>query len=295
MDRLILTGTVRHEGTDYRGRRTSITFDPAPHQDWVWRVNGEDVPITADCMESRPRRVALSYLGHSFNEFEHVGILRAAGLREVRVSLEAGKDWPPYSGSSFALWQAVMPHVRICGELAPYYPLNQIVHRAGDERWTRYGQERNGGLSVGGRIDYPGLGKHDFKHSYPNEDLRPLVRARTLGWPPRIKPWLQLASMLGLWPHYMNVVWPGDEPAQLVLEETGRHRMLDMLGILNFAAPADTYLAGALYSYKGSHETDLAVLKSLTDRTLRSLEQAVEIARERTGRPGNGDSMLELS
>jgi hypothetical protein len=270
VDRLVLTKTVRHEGRDFWGRYSCLTLEPAENvtDDWLWHIRGRgDVPITPDLMVSLPRRVALEFEGHCLNEFEHIGILRAAGLRGVRLSVEP-RGWPPYDGGSCALWAAVMPkpHTRRESTLHPYRPDTTVRHALPQDsgRVVSYSDEGNDSdvLHMSGIIDYAGLGEHRFGHVYPEDDFADLVLAHTLGWPMSLQPFARLAGALG-WPHYWRILWPQDYTKARVLEETGRHRMLDMLAILNFAAPADSYLCGALHTYMGGHANDLGLLKQL--------------------------------
>lgn len=269
MDQLVLQNPVYHEGQDFIGRRTSIMLEPNPkHTGWVWSIDGKDIPITPDIMVSRPRRVVLEYGGHTLNEFEHIGILRAAGLQHVRIRMFEKKAWPPYDGGSFALWQAIIPHVYKDGWLKPYrLPRNETSKLPGDKgRFVTYlgdGNDREV-LRMTGLVEFPQIqeGVHHFGHMYPQADLRPLVQARTLGWPAWLYYLSKTASML-CWPHHERVAWSQEATPAAILSEIGRHRMLDALAILNFLAPAGTYLAGAFHSCKGSHATDLTLIKKL--------------------------------
>ncbi len=269
MDRLTLQETVLHEGRDILGRRAAIMLSPNPkNTGWVWDAGGRDIAITPDIMVSKPRRIALQYQGHIFNEFEHVGILRAQGLQHVRIRLLTKHGWPPYDGSSTALWQAVIPHMYKDGWLKPYHlPHNDIAKLPYDEgRFVQYRGDGNDRevLHMTGLVEFPQIQReiYRFGHMYPHDDLRPLVQARTLGWPPWIYYPLQAASMMG-WPHHKRINWPQEAKPVVVLDEIGRHRMLDALAILNFLAPNGTYLAGMFHSCKGNHATDLALVKKL--------------------------------
>lgn len=270
MDQLILDKIIRYEGCDFLGRYACLTLEPNLKQTgWVWNVGDHDVPITPDIMVSKPRRVALTYGEHELNEFEHIGILRAAGLQHVRIGTSRKKGWPPYDGGSLALWQAVMPYVHKEGALEPYRA--SVLHTSyalpkDRSRMVTYigdGNDYNV-LRMTGLVDFPSIQKeiYRFGHVYPNDDLRELVRARTLGWPPVLRNVSWIASKLG-WPHHGRIVWPQDASPQEVLDEIGRHRLQDALGILNFAAPTGTYLAGGFHSCKGNHATDLGLLKQI--------------------------------
>lgn len=272
MDRLTLQETVCHEGRDFFGRRAAIMLSPnTENTGWVWDVEGRYIPITPDIMVSKPRRIALQYAGHVFNEFEHIGILRAAGLQHVRIRLLTKHGWPPYDGGSFAFWQAVMPHVHKDGWLKPFLAQNgtyMLPIKRGNKqaRFVEYygdGNDRDI-LCMTGLVEFPRIqnGVYRFGHVYPQADLRPLVRARTLGWPPELYYLSKTVSMLG-WPHHKRINWPQEAKPAAVLDWIGRHRMLDALAILNFLAPTGTYLAGAFHSCKGNHATDVALVQKL--------------------------------
>ncbi len=269
MDRLTLQETVTHEGRDFFGRRAAIMLSPNPNNTgWVWDVGGRDIAITPDIMVSKPRRIALEYNDHVFNEFEHVGILRAAGLQHVRIRLLTTNGWPPYDGGSFALWQAVMPHMYKDGWLKPYrLPHNGIAKLPYDEeRSVQYrgdGNDRDV-LHMTGLVEFAHIQKeiYRFGHVYPQADIRQLVQACTLGYPFWLYYASKTASMLG-WPHHKRINWPQEAKPAEVLDWIGRHRLLDALAILNFLAPTGTYLAGGFHSCKGNHATDLMLVKKL--------------------------------
>ena len=226
-------------------------------------------------MVSKPRRVALVCGSYELNEFEHIGILRAAGLQHVRIWSARKKAWPPYDGGSFALWQAVMPHVYKEGTLKPYTVPAHTSYALPEDpsRWVSYtgdGNDRDV-LRMTGLVEFPCIQKeiHRFGHVYPQADVRKLVRARTLGWPPVLHNVSLLASKLG-WPHHKRIVWTQETSPQEALDEIGRHRLLDALAILNFVAPTGTYLAGGFHSCKGNHATDLGLVKQLVaDKVVR--------------------------
>jgi hypothetical protein len=276
VDQLLLRQTVRLEGRDILGRYAVLAIGPNTRKTgWIWEVGGKYIRITPDIMESLPRRAALRYGKHVLNEFEHIGILRAAGLQHVRISCSGA--WPPYDGGSFALWQAVMPHAYKSGELRPYLvPKDAGYHLPSDNsRFVSYFRDTNDKklLRLTGVVEFPKLQEaiYRFSFNYPNGDLLALVRSRTLGWPPHTR---QLALVADKsrpllkffgrdWPHYNRILWPDRVAPQKALEEIGRHRLLDALAILNFLAPDGTYLAGGFNTVKGNHATDIGLLRQL--------------------------------
>ena len=268
IDQLKLRHIVRHEGFDFLGRRSVLMLEPTHNTGWIWGTGGKDIPITPDIMMSKRRRVALVYEGSELNEFEHIGVLRATGLRNVRVW--CSQTWPPYDGGAFALWQAVIPHVYKEGILEPYRAPVMLESADLEEEPGRYSQYSGTGndydvLRMTGGVEFLRIHPdyYRFGHMYPKDDLLPLVRARTLGWPPSLRNASWLASKLG-WPHHERILWPQDHFAAEVLAEIGRHRLLDALAIINFLAPAGMYLAGSFHSCKGNHATDLELLKKLS-------------------------------
>jgi hypothetical protein len=276
MDQLVLTRVVRLEGRDIRGRHSVLTIAPNHRKSgWVWDVGRKEIPITPKIMVSLPRRVALRHGKDTLYDFEHIGILRAAGLHHARISCSSER--PPYDAGSFALWQACMPHVEMAGELEPFgfgrdatSVLPEQPHRYSVYRYDTNNKKM---LRLTGVVHFPEIAARDhrFGHEYPRQDILPLVRSRTLGWPPRMRfaalavdksrPLLRLFGRE--WPHYKRILWPYQAAPTEILEEVGRHRLLDALGILNFAAPDGTYLTGAFHSCMGNHATELGVTKQL--------------------------------
>jgi len=273
--RFELTETVRWEGHNFWGQPRTLVVEPTTNPDWVWKVGDEDIPIRPDIMHSRKRRVALVANGHALHGFEHIGGMRAFGLRGVRIWVVGGKRWPPYDGSMWGLWNALMPHVRQRGTLKPHHPYIKCYQetayvQGAHERFVDYRHSNNDRLHMRGYIDFDGLGEYEFAHTLDTYDydrecnFRELMRAHTLGWPPYLQAAGYVASKLG-WPHHRNhVMWAGSRHPYDILDEVARHRLLDIVSILNFAAPAECYLAGRVFSHKGNHAADLALLQILT-------------------------------
>ena len=71
--------------------------------------------------------------------------MRAAGLQHVRIWSARKKAWPPYDGGSFALWQAVMPHVYKEGTLKPYTVPAHTSYALPEDpsRWVSYTGDGN--------------------------------------------------------------------------------------------------------------------------------------------------------
>ena len=281
VERLILTRPVTLTGRDVFGRPAWITLEPTDGIDWVWRLpDGRDIPIMPYMIEHRRRRAVVAYDNYLLNEIEHVGILRAYGARNIRVSV-GPHGWPPYDGCAHTLWRTVLPRLEADGELLPYRTAPAVGIDPSDQTRRVYYSPEGTDLNITGIINYFMLQGANFSFCHNGRaNLLPLVRARTLGWPPSIKYPLQLASMLGLWPHEACINWPFDRPSGEVLEEAGRHRMLDLLGLLNFAAPARHHLTGWINSQKGGHRTDVRLLrqiaptKVMVGRTLQPEPQA---------------------
>jgi hypothetical protein len=280
MDRLLLRHTVEVSGFDIKGRKSLLVISPNKDATgWQWKVDVDEyIPITPDILTSLPRRAALVYGRHRFDEFEHVGFLRAAGLQHVNIWMPDGNTWPPYDGGALALWQAVMPHTYRAGELKPF------CLRVGETQMYNLPSDRSRGVSylcdnkdktllrITGNVHFPKIDpeSYNFSFDYGRDDLLTLVRARTLGWPPnarfvalaldKCRPLLRRFGRD--WPHYERILWPNDKASpEEVLNEIGSHRMFDALSVLNFLAPDDTHLVGTLHSSKGNHATDVALLK----------------------------------
>lgn len=292
-DELELTQEVEIRGHTVQGKKTYVILSPNPKRNgWVWETGQERVAITPQIMVPLRRRVALRHERSIFNEFEHLGILRAAGLQHVRLWCPGA--WPPYDGGSLAIWNQVMPYTRKSGVLHPYRfvfrsPLDIFYRLPSDP--TRYavysgdGRE-HGVLDLTFYVNYPGLGEQRYRFEHGKDDLKPLVEARTLGWPPILRhvsraagasSWL-LRLFRRQWPHHNRIVWPGSGTAEEVLGEAIRHRALDALAILNFAAPTGTYLSGKFHSVKGNHATDLGLLHKLLGTNVISLNSRKEVA-----------------
>ena len=277
MHQLRLRETVRVEGRDFWGRHALLTFSNNLQENgWVWRVRREDIHITPDLIQSRPRRIALVHGEHELNEFEHIGFLRAAGLEHVRVELTGKRTWPPYFGGAWQVWQAVMPHTEKSGELKPYQvqlgdTVGPICARLPHDpsRWTQFVPHSNAEnakqLSIHVTIHFPRISKESAQAVYDWKnvvDLRDIAHARTLGWPPLLYYLSRFAHALG-WPHHPRIAWKQEEFSRDLLQEIAEHRLQDMLGTLPFLAPPGHHITGAFQSHKGNHQTDVMLLKTL--------------------------------
>lgn len=284
MDQLALTGPVRHTGPNFWGRLSVLEIVPNPEKTGqLWDTGKAVVPITPDIMEADRRRVVLRHEGHTFNEWEHCGPLRQAGLHHAIFKTGGVKNfWPPYDGCSMALWQAVAQNVVVDGTLKPWAPPyvaiegHILASNLPDEpgRATSYCAESNaarrGVLELYANIHFPTIYKDTVFGTYTSssdpEGLLKIMGARTLGWPRSLYPLSRLAGALG-WPHHKHIVWPDAEVSmRKCLQEVVEHRLLDMVGVLNFAAPTGHYLVGSFNSTRGNHQTDVSLLKGLWRR-----------------------------
>lgn len=260
-----LTHTLYIEGRDVWGRRSLLVLQPSGTRDWVWDVHGRDIPITSNIMQWRARHVALECEGEVLHEFEHLGILRAIGVMNVRVRMLSRHGWPPFDGCSAYLWKQVRPFIEQVGVRKPCV-LNAASVQAGDRSVT-YDPMPTEALTLEAYIDYARRGHDHIIYTHPcgtlGDLLQHLVSARTLGLPHWARYPLGLLPSV-MWPHYSRIVWLDKGGAGL--REVAEHRLLDMLAICNFAAPPGTYLTGHLESRKGGHWHDVELVKRMANR-----------------------------
>lgn len=168
MDQWVLEKLITIEGRDFCGRRSTLEISPTNAETgWVWNIRGIDIPITPKIMEAKSRRVALVHNDCVLNEFEHIGVLRAVGLHNIRVW--CSQTWPPYDGGSFKLWQEVMPYVHKVGKLTPYQPeregtwalSGELGPICSDSRYVQYyrGRRNDTILRMSGVVHFPTLGR----------------------------------------------------------------------------------------------------------------------------------------
>ena len=257
MNRLVLKRPVTISGKNIFGFPAMMRLEPTDKPGWWWSPRlGKDIPITPSIMAYKWRRLALmEYKNlegsetHSLEIFEHMAFLRVLGLDNVSV---ISPRWPPYCGSAALYWNAVRKHVKVAGELQPFFLPEQ---KAGP---VRYLAEQECALTVHAYLDYPGYAPVNEHYSFP-EDAWCLSFAKTQGWPSRRLYYpLKLASLCG-WPHLGEIVWPHRCPNQ-AMALFAAHRALDMAAVFSFLAPAGYYFVGDLYSHKAGHRDDIELL-----------------------------------
>ncbi len=270
-----LTTPVTLTGRTFWGQKSTLTLSPNREETgWLWDTGDYHVPINADIMVSLKRRVALVAGGHILNEFEHIGILRAAGLEHVIIS--CSQKWPPYDGGSFALWQAAMhklvPGPKLKPYLVPWSPgsYHHLECTISPIRSTSFlafsNAESDRKLDITAVVNYKKIMDEDVRYRFDSsknpDGLVDLARARTLGWPTSLWGLSKFADMCG-WPHHERIAWNHNRNPRELLDEVIRHRVLDMLGILSFLAPPGFYLTGQFHSRMGGHASDVALMKKL--------------------------------
>lgn len=295
MHQLILTDTVELVGRDIFGRYTRVVISPNHAKTgWVWNLEGQDIPITPDIMENRHKRVALVYKHHEFHEFEHLGILRLAGLEHVRIWSARNIAYLPFCGGSRDVWKMVMPHTRKEGVLEPFSPTTEtegVHHIFSLDRYSRRktiflarsSAEMSKKLHAYAHVDFPSLGVSGNATFETGDPLLPLVSSRTLGWPSYLRipallvHWISkiLKPFGWSWPHYNSILWASSASKEKVLDEVLRHRLLDMLAIINFLAPPGHYLIGNFHSILGGHRSDIKMVKALFRPTVVRLKKRV--------------------
>jgi UDP-3-O-acyl-N-acetylglucosamine deacetylase len=270
--RLVLKEKVDIEGRDIFGQQALLTLHPTDKPGWYWRVDGQDIAITVDMLVSRSAHyLSLNYKQHELKVVEHLLPLRFTGLDSVVI--ESPNNWTPYDAGGINFWLAVENKIKYDGELTPTNFSVAATHNEQGKKFNRiltYDPNKTGKLEVRAIIDYKKYGgKADNEISLPLTDFKDpqgLIKfftARTLGQPQYLSFFLEQARKLG-WPHYKNIVWEksGASPQQ-ILEEIGRHRMLDFLGAMAVLPNAGEYLVGSFFSDKGNHASDVKLLKAI--------------------------------
>lgn len=261
MNRYVLRRAVHVHGRDFFGRRASVRLEPTCTRGWVWYTGGRDVPITPDIAKVRKNRIALTWGRGTLNVYEHLGVLRFAGLDNVRIVSETA--WLPYDGSAVLFWEACRPHMVREGALERYCIPSVLVETEATRKGHRqvaFVPGNTEALVVSVKIDYPGLGSHSARYMFPGDDIVPILLTPTQGWPRKRRLFARSARLFG-WPHAENIVWPQEHGERETLEMFARHRALDILGALSIVCPAGGIMVGQFESVCGGHKHDIALLQ----------------------------------
>lgn len=259
MDRYILTKPVDIHGTDFWGRPAFVRLEPTQRRGWYWHVNGLDVQITPELLETRKNRVILRWGDEQLHVFEHLGALRLAGLDNIRIVSKT--RWLPYDGSAAIFWNACEPHLSREGELVRYCVDTSVnEYEPNCKRWVTFMPLNAHTLIVRAFIEYPRLGHLCIERVLPGDDIVSILRTPTQGWPPSRRWIAAVASVFG-WPHKKHVVWPHEHDTETLKLLFARHRILDILGTLSVLCPAGGFLVGRFESYCGGHKHDVALAR----------------------------------
>lgn len=271
-----LDRTTHVIGNDIWGRPACAVLLPhdAPG---IWVDIGGDEPIlvTADRLKRSVRSLDFVYDAITIPVFEHIGAMRV-WVNGFTIRTD---NWQlPYDGSAKIFLDAMTANSGVVeeGNLLPFYlPKGGITASDGQERYVHAqykGDETELEISVA--VKYPRQLGEAERHriegkttwQFSRADFPHIASARSLGYPPLLKPISALASQLG-WPHHNHLAWPhwrmGETALANLVDEVLRHRILDLLGCLASAIPPGYYPVGSITSHRGGHALDLDLAQQL--------------------------------
>lgn len=249
-------------GPDYFGRKSNITFSPTlPHKRgffWKYDPVKPSIHISEAFASTFKRRMALTCENAMLNIYEHIGVIRWAGLDGIEIS---SSQWPPYHGRPLEIYQALFEK-----SVQTAHPLRwcttsksiQQDYPGSMKRYTALIPSEKPGLEVIIICEYPGLGKKELHYSW-SQDLIPAFSAHSQGWPQWAYYPARIAKFFG-WPHAEHIDWPQNHHEQKTLDLFCMHRLVDLLGDISLFH-STRFFAGTIISHCSGHWADLQLAK----------------------------------
>lgn len=246
------------------GKDTMITVRPASQRGWHWEYDASKapVPISANLLSFKKRRLVLRHKKASLNIYEHIGALRWTGLDSIVISSDS---WPPYDGRSWELYRSLEIGAKKTNQQIQWCTLDQEIsaeYKGSRSGFTKIIPNNLQSLKIIIVCGYEGLGKDEFIFNFPARDelFEEIFKALAPGWPPRLFYLQKFFSLLG-WPHLQKSLWMNhNQDKKWVLRQFALHRATDLLGALSLIHP-ERLLSGIVISNCSGHWADAEVVK----------------------------------
>lgn len=248
------------------GRKAELRIYPEERPGIWWKLPGQDTRVLLGDMRLGVCK-ALRYLVLTFGDNvirvpEHLlGYFFAHGLTHVCVELPQCNI--PYDGHawSFASYIKLSDFAESNSHFQPRSPIR--VGRAGRSlEWIP--DPSLSELEFDIRVDFPGVGRHRLRLSAAETSSKDVMHSRPWVGGERWRQWL--ATYCKKQHHW---VWfdKGDtEPTtQAKLREICCHRLLDLMGALEYLRPPWSRLGGRIVSACAGHALDLVLLRKVQE------------------------------
>jgi UDP-3-O-acyl-N-acetylglucosamine deacetylase len=264
MQRLRLLRPLNVKGNSFLGIPSSIFLLPTDEPGWYVRFkNQDDVALRPEMLEYKLRRLVLRHGRQKLQIVEHLLALRGSGLDNVCIVPQSGGI--PYFGHANGFWRQVVGNVRNEGHLARYTIRPDMLEASHlDGSFVHFHRNVSGKLILKVDIDYRGIGSRKIAWDITRMPFHGLATARPPGIPRHLKFVQRLANRLK-WPHTDAIIWPQDMTSDAWLEETARHRALDILGALATVMPQGGMLEGVVHSSRAGHRHDTKLIRLITE------------------------------
>lgn len=268
MNPLRLAETVQIDGKDIFGCKAWIKFSPTNTPGWFWRPHSQElpIPITADLVSHKSRRLVLRDKAFFFHIYEHVGCLRWTGLDGVILE---STPYPPFHGCAADIWEGLEPHCKqdTSREIAWFTVTHPIKsnHISDVDRYVIFhphDAQQKPSLRITINVNYPGIGRKKYDYKLKTRSLATVLASTTLGWPPWLYYLSRIGSSLRVWHHHNRINWPQEHSPEEILERVVLHRMGDLLGALSLVNN-EGLLAGHILSNCAGHEADAGLVHAI--------------------------------
>ena len=195
---------------------------------------------------------------------EHLLPLRALGLLGATIE---SSHCLPYTGSTEEMIERVLEASDIVEQHVPIQTVRESYiytypkPRGERTAFTSITPRNDGRLIISIIIKYPGLGSIQKLYNFPDDELIATIgKVKAQGWP-RARYWpSKMGSILGIWQHHNNAVWPQRSSNEEVIEQFAHHRCLDLLGTIGLLMNGG-FLSANVTSVCSGHVADLQVCR----------------------------------
>ncbi len=274
MQRLRLTRNVMIWGTTFFGKPAHVMLEPTDESTkkhgWQLSFEGKTVPITFEHLHLVGGELALRVEGMTLKYVTHLLALRyLIGLDAVTVHI---KGELPMCGSAQLFLDKVSDSLEECGEMEPVLLPAVLV---GEKNISIRITPDTRPLFVSSYVEQRGVGdkrwnfflQNFFSADEGKKAVHDIATARMPGQSRLFtlaRGYSTLPPSKWQWPHFHEFVWQQEKTVGQFLEEVARHRILDLLGALSVITAPGTIFCGRVLASNTTSETDLSLVKRVT-------------------------------
>lgn len=258
-----LRNYVTIHGHDLFGRSSEIIFRPSLEPGWWWEPTpGILKKIDSTVARTYGQTIQLEFRRYTLPEYEHIGILRLLGIRDVVISCPTGR--PPYFGRALELYRALLPLLIETKEEPSYVTIGSSVTKTNPKhpnRFTKLYPSYGGKLIIDQYSEWKPLPYTQEKHEITEKLILSVMEKYPQGYPHSRYHLSRALSTVGIWKHHKRITWmKSGKGQQQTAWDFHNHRLADVLGALSLIH--HLHLPSLhVKTYCGGHKSDMFALK----------------------------------